>query len=168
MLGKIEGRRRGQQQMRWLNGITDSMNMTMSSLVCCSPWGHSQKRLSDWTTIFDRMTGIFSFVFVYQTLLYYSKYSWVLFLDAVKLLGNSLTIVIHLSPVSEELLSFTAWYLVSGEPLFLSILSRFSLVSEKRLCKSSPCYYIFVGHRYLLIPFPLFFCISFSFSSSIF
>ena len=31
MLGKIEGRiRRGQQRMRWLDGITDSMNMSMS------------------------------------------------------------------------------------------------------------------------------------------
>ena len=31
MLGKIEGRRkRGQQRMRWLNGITDSMNISLS------------------------------------------------------------------------------------------------------------------------------------------
>ena len=30
MLGKIEGRRRGQQRMRWLNGITDSMDMSLS------------------------------------------------------------------------------------------------------------------------------------------
>ena len=31
MLGKIKGRRRrGQQRMRWLDGITDSMNMSMS------------------------------------------------------------------------------------------------------------------------------------------
>ena len=51
MLGKIEGRRRsGQQRMRWLDGITDSMGMSLSkllkmvkdSLVCCSPWGHKQ------------------------------------------------------------------------------------------------------------------------------
>ena len=32
MLGKIEGRRRGQQRMRRLNGITDSMDMSLSKL----------------------------------------------------------------------------------------------------------------------------------------
>ena len=33
MLGKIEGRRRrGQQKMRWLNGIIDSMDMSLSKL----------------------------------------------------------------------------------------------------------------------------------------
>ena len=46
MLGKIEGRRRrGQQRMRWLGGITDSTLVDsegQGSLACCRPWGRKE------------------------------------------------------------------------------------------------------------------------------
>ena len=56
MLGKIEGwRRRGQQRMRWLDGITDSMDVFeqapgdgegQRSLVYYSPWGHKESDIT--------------------------------------------------------------------------------------------------------------------------
>ena len=57
MMGKIEGgRRRGQQRMRWLDGIIDQPHESeqasgvgegQGSLVCCSPWGRKESDMTE-------------------------------------------------------------------------------------------------------------------------
>ena len=62
MLGKLEGgKRREWQRMRWLEGITDSMEMRLSRLLgvgdgqggmaCCGPWCHKVLDTTDWTEL---------------------------------------------------------------------------------------------------------------------
>ena len=72
MLGKIEGRRRGWQRMRWLDDIIDSMDMSLSKLqkmlrhrdVCLLQSMWSQRVEYDWATEQQQIY----FIFVYHRL----------------------------------------------------------------------------------------------------
>ena len=68
MLGKTEGRRRrGWQRMRWLDGITDSMDVSeqapgvgngQGGLACCSPWGRKESDTTERLNWTDWYVGI--------------------------------------------------------------------------------------------------------------
>ena len=98
MLGKIEGRRkRGWQRMRWLDGITDSMDVSLGKLrefgdgqgglVCCGSWGRKESDTTErlnWTIFeihltleqceFESPVSTYFFSLVIQQ--YYTIHSW--------------------------------------------------------------------------------------------
>ena len=71
VLGEIEDRRRGRQRMRWLDGITDLKDMSLSklreivkegSLACCILWGCKESDMTEQLSMHTVIIHIFAII----------------------------------------------------------------------------------------------------------
>ena len=111
MLGKIEGkRRRGQQRTRWLDGITDLMDMSLSKLwdmvkdreAWCAVWGCKVSDIAERMTkttlnIFNLNSNIMSISHVIKNSLRIQFYNFISFLYMESII-NLTAIFYHLIP----------------------------------------------------------------------
>ena len=112
MLRKTEGRRRrGRQRMRWLNGITDTMDMGLSRLqelvmdreACCAAVhgvAKSQTRLSNWTELTH--SGILAWRIPWGEELG-GLQSWNLRVRHIELMTNTFTLHMYIRPPHQQL-----------------------------------------------------------------
>ena len=79
MLGKIEGkRRRGRQRMKWLDGITNTMDMGLGGLwelvmdeglLCCGSWSRKELDTTEWLNWWE--SQVFKFLFYLHSFYFY-------------------------------------------------------------------------------------------------
>ena len=143
MLGKIEGRRRGCQRMRWLDGITDAMDMNLAKLqkilrgreAWCSVihvYAKSRIQLGNWTTTMtnndERLFMCLSVVVylmvncLFKCIAYFLLFYWMLVTSFLSL-ENSFYIqnIFSINPLSNMWLSTIFSLLIYSLPIFFTV-----------------------------------------------
>ena len=95
ILGKIEGRRRGRQRMRWLDGVTDSMDMSLGGpgvgdgqggLACCGSWCLKE---SDMTEQLNWTEYSIAYIYIYHIFIHSSVVGYLSYFHTLAIVNNA-------------------------------------------------------------------------------
>ena len=87
ILGETEGERRRGHRMRWLDGFTDLMDMSLirsrsfhgqGNLACCSPWGSKELDMTEQLNWTENYTSVYQILYIFKKMRRYLDYQTIM------------------------------------------------------------------------------------------